>query len=278
MSVETTTSESTIITPQARLWQRLGYASELTKTGKPNEAIIELEAALAEVRQTPYEIEFQSRIQLAMTLADAYYSVDQIPKASQMLNEESAFAEKISQIMQVTGTPSQKRAATSGYLQVRDRATQISLLGSPAPDLTVKDWISGSGVDLKSLRGRVVLLEFWATWCKPCQEMFPKLVKLYKEESPNGFEIIALTRHYLAYRATAEAMHEELQLMRRMIEEHGVTFPVGVAEDEKLQATYGANGLPTVFLIDRKGIIRYAGPGGEDESFNKTLQQCLTRA
>jgi thiol-disulfide isomerase/thioredoxin len=277
MSVESTSSESRT-NPQGRLWQRLEYASALSEKGQKGEAAAELESALAEARQVPYEIEFQSRIQLAMTLADLYYSLDEIPKAREMLTEESAFAEKISQIMQISGTPSQKRAATGGYLQVRDRAAQMLLLGAEAPEITVKDWIKGGPMNLRSLRGRVVMLEFWATWCKPCQEMFPKLVKLYDQQAANGLEIIALTRHYMAYRGTSEAMHDELQLIRRMIEDHGVNFPVGVAEDEKLQAIYGANGLPTVFLIDRKGLVRYAGPGGEERSFNETLQNCLNES
>src|SRR6266513_6060871 len=119
MSVESTISDSTR-NPQARLWQRLGHATELSQAGKSGEAATELESALAEARQVPYEIEFQSRIQLVMTLADLYYALDEIPKAREMLSEESAFAEKISQIMQVTGTPSQKRSATGGFLQVRD--------------------------------------------------------------------------------------------------------------------------------------------------------------
>ena len=50
---------------------------------------------------------------------------------------------------------------------------------------------------------------------------------------------------------------------------------MGVAEDESLQAVYGANGLPTAVLIDRRGVVRYAGPGGEDPGFERTLWQCL---
>ena len=116
MSVESTSSESST-NPQGRLWQRLESASALSEKGQKVEAAAELESGLAEARQAPYEIEFESRIQLAMTLADLYYSLDEIPKAREMLTEESAFAEKISQIMQITGTPSQKRAATGGYLR-----------------------------------------------------------------------------------------------------------------------------------------------------------------
>ncbi len=241
---------------------------------RPQERVAAL-MGLAEARTTPYEIEFQTRIQLAMSLADIYQSAGQIQKAGRMLLEESAFAEKISQIMQATGTPPQKRAATSGYLQVRDRSTQMSLLGQEAPEIPVKEWIKGGPASLALFRGQVVLLEFWATWCKPCQEMFPKLTKLHQSKGAEGLEVIALTRHYMAFRGPAESMFEERQLMLNMITEHGVNFHVGIAEDEKLQGIYGANGLPTVVLIDRDGIVRYAGPGEDDKTFNKQLQQCL---
>ncbi len=274
MNVEPEVSAG-LVRPQERVAALMGRAFELSQSGNLDEATAQLEQALAEARTTPYEIEFQTRIQLAMSLADIYQSAGQIQKAGRMLLEESAFAEKISQIMQATGTPPQKRAATSGYLQVRDRSTQMSLLGQEAPEIPVKEWIKGGPASLALFRGQVVLLEFWATWCKPCQEMFPKLTKLHQSKGAEGLEVIALTRHYMAFRGPAESMFEERQLMLNMITEHGVNFHVGIAEDEKLQRIYGANGLPTVVLIDRDGIVRYAGPGEDDKTFNKQLQQCL---
>lgn len=271
-------AEATMRTSQERVSNGLLHASELEHEGKLDEAIDELARALAQARETPYEIEFQTRIQVAMSLADLYQSTGNVPKAQAMLAEELAFAEKVSQIIQATGTPSQKRDATGGFLQVRDRATQMSLIGKPAPEIAVKEWLSGEPKLLADLRGQVVLLEFWATWCKPCQEMFPKLQDLFQKESPNGLEIIALTRHYMAYRGTAETMADEVALMRGMVTQHGVTFNVAVAEDERLQSIYGANGLPTVALIDRQLIVRYAGQGVEDPLFDQTLRSCLAEA
>jgi thiol-disulfide isomerase/thioredoxin len=268
-------AEATMRTSQERVSNGLLHASELQHHGKLPEAIEELNRALAQARETPYEIEFQTRIQVAMTLADLYQITGEIEKAQSMLAQELAFAEKVSQIIQATGTPSQKRDATGGFLQVRDRATQVSLIGKPAPEISVKEWINGDSKLLADLRGQVVLLEFWATWCKPCQEMFPKLQKLYETESSNGLEIVALTRHYMAYRGTAETMADEIALMRGMVTQHAVTFKVAVAEDERLQSIYGANGLPTVALIDRQSIVRYAGAGVEDPLFEQTLQRCL---
>jgi thiol-disulfide isomerase/thioredoxin len=261
--------------PQERVVALMGRAFDLQQMDSLSQAATILEEALSEARKTPYEIEFQTRIQLAMSLADTFQRVGQIQKACAMLLEESAFAERISQIMQATGTPSQKRSATSGFLQIRDRSIQMSLLGKESPELQVKEWIRGGIRSLAESRGQVVLLEFWATWCKPCQEMFPKLTSLHETEGSKGLEIVALTRHYLAYGGTSESLMEERQLMLDMVDRHGVKFHVGVAKDEKLQSIFGANGLPTMVLIDRSGMIRYAGPGEGDPLFNKELQDSL---
>jgi thiol-disulfide isomerase/thioredoxin len=276
MNVESRIPHEPIATsPQAAVAAKLDRASELQREGKLSEAATELERAMEIARATPYQIEFQTRIRLGMTLSDAYAALNQMQKARALLTDEVAFAEKISQIMQATGTPAQKRMATSGYLQIRDRATQMKLIGKLAPVLSVKTWINAGPVALEDLPGRVTLLEFWATWCKPCQEMFPKLKRLHEETGSRGLEIIALTRHYMAYGGPQKSLQEELQLMRAMVTKHELDFPVGVAPDENMQAVYGANGLPTCILIDRQGVVRYAGPGLEDRGFDALLEQCL---
>lgn len=270
-----TESFAVTVKPQAFVSGGIDHAFELLSLGKLEEAAIELQTSVQAARATPYEIEFVTRIRLGMTLADVYLSLNRIDDAREFLAEEVEFAERISQIMQATGTSGQKRSAMSGYLQVRDRASQIGLLGQAAPEIDLDTWLIGDAVRLADLRGRVVILEFWATWCKPCQEMFPKLTALYELESKRGLEILGITRHYMAYAGTPEAKAEELNLMRATLTEHQVTFPVAVAPSEQLQSIYGANGLPTVIIVDRQGIVRYAGPGGPDPRFEKLLQACL---
>lgn len=272
MSPESTVAD---IAPQALVSAGLDRAAVFQSHGDLDAAAAELEQSIQAARATPYEIEFLTRIRLGMMLADVYLALNRLEDARSFLSEETAFAERISQIMQSTGTLNQKRQAMSGYLQIRDRAAQIGLLGNPAPETDLRMWLVGDPITLPDLRGRVVMLEFWATWCKPCQEMFPKLTSLHQQESKNGLEILAITRHYMAYGGTLEAKNEELDLIRKTVSEHGVTFRVAVADDERLQFTYGANGLPTVVLIDRKGIVQYAGPGGEDPAFEKSLHSCL---
>jgi thiol-disulfide isomerase/thioredoxin len=273
MSAETTSAAAT---PQALVSAGIDQADQLRSLGELQAAAQTLERGVQAAHAKPYEIEFATRLRLGMTLADVYLALNRVADACVFLSEEAAFADKVAQIMQATGTPQQKRSAMSGYLQIRDRSVQIGLLGKPAINFELNIWLVGDPVTLEELRSKVVLLEFWATWCKPCQEMFPKLTALYEQQAGNGLEIIALTRHYMAYKGPLEARNEELDLMRKTVYEHGVRFRVAVAEDERWQTRYGANGLPTVVLIDRRGIVQYAGPGGEDPVFQKVLGQCLS--
>jgi len=114
MSVEPEVLTESTIAPQAHVAAGLDRAAVFQRGGKLSEAATELERAMATARATPYEIEFQTRIRLGMTLSDVYLSLGQVQEARDLLVDEVAFAQRISEIMQATGTPAQKRAATSG--------------------------------------------------------------------------------------------------------------------------------------------------------------------
>lgn len=261
---------------QAKVERSLERARKLLSEDKLQAAASELEAVLSEVQKDPYKVEFRTHIELGLTLAEIYLEEEKLADARRVLNERAEFAEKIFQIMQATGTQEQKREASGGRIQIRDRARQVALLGTPAPEISVQTWIQGEPATLAGLRGRVVLLEFWATWCKPCREMFGKLKKLDADYRERGLEILALTRHYFAYRGTAESKAEELELMRKTVSEHELLFRVGVSDSESTQELYGATGMPTLCLIDRRGIVRYAHfGGGVDPKFDEILRECL---
>jgi thiol-disulfide isomerase/thioredoxin len=267
--------ETENVTPQERLSSRLERAIELRSAGEMDSATKELEDALTEARQTPYEVKFQTRVRLANMLAGAYLSTSKLEQAREMLAEESDYAEKIFSLIAATGSVAEKRMASADRVQIRDLAVQVNLIGKPAPEISVGKWINSEPHSLEALRGHVVLLEFWATWCKPCHEMFPKLRELHETQAERGLRVLALTRHYLAYGGDERAREEELALVRGFVSEREVAFPVGVSEDERTQTLYGATGLPAVALVDRQGIVRYRFGGGGDRAFHQILQECL---
>ena len=267
-------TESAGLTPQERLDASLARAIELRSAGDASGATNQLEEALKEARQTPYEVKFQSRVRLATMLTSSYLAAGKLQEAREMLAVESVYAEKIFSLIEARGSAAEKRMAMADRVQIRDLNIQLNLTGQPAPEIAVESWINSGPKSLADLRGQVVLLEFWATWCKPCDEMFPKLKEMHNAHAGRGLHILALTRHYLAYGGDANAREEELKLVRQFITERDIVFPVGVSADERTQTLYGATGMPALALVDRQGIVRYRFGGG-DAMFQQILQECL---
>ena len=260
--------EPTVTAHKASSWTPppfLTRATELQSLGRVPEATAELEQALAGLRESPYDTEFMTRLQTGLLLADLHLASGAVQTARDLLTEEVAWAEKVVQIMQITGGAEHKRMALNGQAQLRDRATQVGLIGQPAPEIAVETWVQGRPTTLAELRGRVVLLEFWATWCASCPKMFPKLRQLHESFGERGLEIIASTRHYSAIGGTPQAKADELDVIRKYLDGRGLEFAIGLAPDEGTQQLYGAVGLPTMALIDRAGLVRsIQGGDGSD--------------
>jgi thiol-disulfide isomerase/thioredoxin len=231
-----------------------------------------VEAALADARSAPLAVPFQDRVQLGLALADLYLEAGQAERACAALVTEAAFAEQIFQLVRRTGTLDQVRAASAGRFQVRDRATQVTLLGQAAPEIEVADWVLGAPTMLAEQRGRVVLLEFWAPWCRPCLTMFPSLVDLHARYAEAGLTILALTRYAAALGDDAAAQRaRERETIAQTAADRGIEFAVGIAPDARLQQRYGAMGIPSLALVDRQGIVRYASLNGDEAALGRAI-------
>jgi thiol-disulfide isomerase/thioredoxin len=259
--------------------EALERASELLEEGNLEAAIRELETGLEDARRESGAVDSQGRTALATMLADIYQEAGEFTKARRMLGEEVAFLESQFEQVKAGGNPFEKRKFFTDLTVLRDNHTRVSLIGEPAPEILVKHWINSSPLSLESLRGRVLMLEFWATWCRSCVEVFPKVKRLHEEHADRGLSVLALTRHYYTSPGPVESAEQELELIHNYVREHALEFPVGVSEDATTQMTYGAVGLPTVALIDRRGIVRAFGrfEGGEagDPIFEEMLARCL---
>ncbi|HAH05485.1 MAG TPA: thiol-disulfide oxidoreductase [Elusimicrobia bacterium] len=134
--------------------------------------------------------------------------------------------------------------------------------GSAAPEFRLAD-IRGRPASLSDYRGRVVLIDFWATWCDLCQEDFPVLKALYGKFRGERFELLALS--------VDEGPAEEVAAFAQ---EAGLPYPVLLADFETARA-YRVSGIPMKFLLDQNGIIfkKYAGESdpAELESDIQTL-------
>jgi cytochrome c biogenesis protein CcmG/thiol:disulfide interchange protein DsbE len=125
-------------------------------------------------------------------------------------------------------------------------------VGSRAPDFTVRD-MQGRKVSLSDLRGQVVLLNLWATWCEPCRQEMPSMERLYRRAGPQGLKIVAVSID-AAPNVVNDTGHAGGDV-GAFVREYGITFPVWLNPEGDLQQMYRTTGVPESFVIDRDGVI-----------------------
>lgn len=165
-------------------------------------------------------------------------------------------------------------------VRVQSKINLLKLVGKKAPSLKIDVWLDSDPISLRRLRGKVVLLDFWAPWCAPCRAMFPHMKKLYKNYHEQGLEIIGVTRYYGIFNQLGQNLRnispqEELQWIEKFKKHYEIPFPYGVASKEKgaLNASaYGVGGIPHMVLIGKKGRVRIytigSGKSSEDKLEN----------
>ena len=124
--------------------------------------------------------------------------------------------------------------------------------GEQAPNFQLRD-MEGRFVSLSDLRGKVVLLNFWATWCGPCRVEMPAMERLYRAYDRKDFEILAVSTD-----AQGAAVTRPFQ------QENKLTFPILHDADFRVGLSYGARTLPMTFMVDRQGIVRQHIFGARD--------------
>src|SRR5258708_7077528 len=128
-----------------------------------------------------------------------------------------------------------------------DRGERPQMIGKPAPEFTVKD--SDRSVALRDLRGKVVVLNFWATWCPPCVEETPSLVAMQAK----------LKDHVLVFAVSTD---QDESAYHRFIKVYNVNFLTVRDPEQKSNRLYGTVAYPETYIIDREGILRrkFVGP------------------
>jgi thiol-disulfide isomerase/thioredoxin len=136
--------------------------------------------------------------------------------------------------------------------QTKEAAIAAGEIGSKLPSFSVTD-LQGHEVSSADLRGKVALIDFWATWCHPCKKEMPGYQKLADRYGSQGFAVVGLKFD------TMMDMEDPILFAKRI----GVRYPLAVASENLKQKFGGIEGLPTTMLYDRQGILRYKIVGFE---------------
>ena len=129
-----------------------------------------------------------------------------------------------------------------------------------APDFTLKSR-GGENIKLSELRGQVVLINFWASWCGPCRQEMPLLDQMYQQYSPLGFTLLGVN------------VEQDTTDAERMLEDTPVTFPILFDAENEVSKLYDVTAMPSTVLVDRDGNVRYVHQGYKPGYENEYLTQ-----
>ena len=136
---------------------------------------------------------------------------------------------------------------------------------SKAPDFTLRR-LDGPNLRLQEQRGRVVLVNFWATWCGPCRQEMPHMNRLYEKYKSSGFVLLGVN------------VDEDPRNAASVASKMGVTFPVLLDTDKNVSKLYDLNTMPSTVLIDRDGKVRYIHRGylaGVEDTYDRQIRELL---
>ena len=140
-------------------------------------------------------------------------------------------------------------------------ASKVGLTQAPPTQLNN---LSGKSVDLSEFRGKVLVVNFWASWCEPCREEMPAIQAFLKKNKEKGFEVLAITMD----------KPTDMEQAKQIMSQYSFLFA------EKKQIDYSGYGriwrIPSTFIIDRQGILRKNGLTGDPKVDTKILEQVVT--
>jgi thiol-disulfide isomerase/thioredoxin len=146
------------------------------------------------------------------------------------------------------------------------------------PEIIGSQWIDQTPVKLADLRGKIVLLDFWAHWCGPCRVTLPQLSRWQEKYKNKGLVILGMTKYWGHGNQQPMTPGQELVFLREFKTRNRLPYGIVVDEKEVNELNYGVNSIPMSFLIDRKGVLRYISPGASDdeiESLGKMIQKLV---
>lgn len=169
--------------------------------------------------------------------------------------------------------------------QIERSLARNQLLGKPAPPLEVDAWVNGSPLAADDLRGKVVLVDFWAVWCEPCIRAFPDLIRWHRQYAGRGLVVVGVTKYYGYGWDTENSRPKSFDALSHVDEQLAIAefakhdelpYPLALDDDARMSNRFGVEGIPQIVLIDRKGIVRLVRVGTSEANSKAIAEKIET--
>ena len=136
-----------------------------------------------------------------------------------------------------------------------------SLAKQPMPDFELAYYKQTQTLSKEALQGKVLYVDFWASWCGPCRKTFPFMNDLHSRFEPSEFQVIAIN------------MDENIEDADKFLERYPAQFPIFIDQQNTLAKQLELPGLPTAYIVDKQGVIRAVHTGFRERTKQKTIEQ-----
>jgi len=167
--------------------------------------------------------------------------------------------------MRISSLKLLQRGVLAAVLGAASLALAAGDTGGPAPAFTLTD-LAGNSAALSQYKGQVVMVNFWATWCGPCQQEMPLLDQMYRKFKPAGFTLIGVN------------VDKDAPPVKDLLTRKPVSFPVLLDPSNTVSKSYHVDEMPSSVIIDRQGNVRYVHRGykpGDENEYQDRIRQLI---